>query len=579
MSLNRRITGGALLIASFSILCSGGLVYLATSQTITKMAVSELTNIVGTSASMVNQASRHAIVGLLRARAEASRELVAHFYNEYKAGRLTEAEARRRATEVLLAQRIGTSGYIYCLDSHGILRVHPKPGMVGRDVSLIPLSGQQLRSKDHHYIEYDWKNPGEEKSRLKALYQVYFEPWDWVISASSYREEFKDLVHAGDFRTDLLSIKIGQTGYLLLLDAKGNVLVHPTQEGQNMLSLRDGRGREFVKEILARKNGLSDYALSESNNSERREKIAVYKYIPEFNWIVVGTAYKDELFDPLNHIRYMIAAVLFLSCLLALILSAWFGRGVVSSQNAVEMALRSSLEAMSKIIDAVPFALVTVGKDWKVQRANEAAVKILKTTDLIGRNWDSFTSCSCGKDWACSVEETTAVDLPGDMIPILLSAAPVEIGGESICVLAFVDLSERRGLETQLRHAQKLEAVGQLAAGIAHEINTPAQFVTDNVNFLAASFEDLRQLMAAYRQAVDALTTAPGYDALAGQVKEAERGADLEYLQENIPGAFKDALDGISRISTIVRAMKEFAHPDQREKDPGRSEPGPPVPP
>lgn len=130
------------------------------------------------------------------------------------------------------------------------------------------------------------------------------------------------------------------------------------------------------------------------------------------------------------------------------------------------------------------------------------------------------------------------------------------------------EIEEREQADIELRHAQKLQAVGQLAAGIAHEINTPTQFVGDNIRFLEDGFKDLQKLMTKYRQASEALAATPGCDAFHQQLREAESEADLSYLEENIPSAFSQARAGLSQISTIVRAMKEFAHPDQREKSP-----------
>ncbi len=130
------------------------------------------------------------------------------------------------------------------------------------------------------------------------------------------------------------------------------------------------------------------------------------------------------------------------------------------------------------------------------------------------------------------------------------------------------EVEQRELAEVELRHAQKLQAVGQLAAGIAHEINTPTQFVSDNIRFLADTFKATQQLITKYRQAIEAASAAPGYEALVQQIREAEEAADLAYLEEATPAAFSEALDGISRIVTIVGAMKEFARHDQREKIP-----------
>lgn len=131
-----------------------------------------------------------------------------------------------------------------------------------------------------------------------------------------------------------------------------------------------------------------------------------------------------------------------------------------------------------------------------------------------------------------------------------------------------LEKSKREKAEVELRHAQKLQAVGQLAAGIAHEINTPVQFVSDSVHFLSDSCKDTMQLIAEYQQALASLPPSPEHEALREEMAAAEQDADIEYLVENAPSAFERSLDGISRISTIVGAMKEFAHPDQREKSP-----------
>ncbi len=128
------------------------------------------------------------------------------------------------------------------------------------------------------------------------------------------------------------------------------------------------------------------------------------------------------------------------------------------------------------------------------------------------------------------------------------------------------DISERRALELELQQAQKLESVGRLASGIAHEINTPIQFVSDSIHFLRGGLDDLLVLVGSYKAMRAAAKTNTLTSKVVAEVVKAEGEADLEYLEENMPKAFTRAIDGLQRVAGLVRSMKEFAHPDQREK-------------
>ncbi|HEY1314622.1 MAG TPA: ATP-binding protein [Steroidobacteraceae bacterium] len=129
-----------------------------------------------------------------------------------------------------------------------------------------------------------------------------------------------------------------------------------------------------------------------------------------------------------------------------------------------------------------------------------------------------------------------------------------------------LDVTELRRLGRELAAAQKLESVGRLAAGVAHEINTPVQFVSDNVEFVRASLTDLAAVIHAYRDLKLAVQSAGDVTAAARLAGNAEQAADLDYILENAPQALDSSIDGLGRIATIVRSMKEFAHPDQAHK-------------
>ncbi len=126
----------------------------------------------------------------------------------------------------------------------------------------------------------------------------------------------------------------------------------------------------------------------------------------------------------------------------------------------------------------------------------------------------------------------------------------------------YSEMQERERMAIELRLAQKLESVGRLAAGIAHEINTPIQYVGDSVAFLKSAAADLSELRIAYRRAIEHLLEEAPAQSVLPPLNALESRLDLEFLSAEIPKAFERTLSGVERVAAIVRAMKEFAHPD-----------------
>lgn len=136
-----------------------------------------------------------------------------------------------------------------------------------------------------------------------------------------------------------------------------------------------------------------------------------------------------------------------------------------------------------------------------------------------------------------------------------------ESGRYTMYVSVSRDMTQMLQMEDQLRQHQKLESIGQLAAGIAHEINTPIQFIGDNTRFLSDAFTELHEAIQDLQAATTHLDLPANFVEATRKARTTIERVDLPYLMGEIPRALEQTLDGVQRVSLIVRAMKEFSHP------------------
>lgn len=266
--------------------------------------VSELENSTASILNMVKTTASASIKNYLRAVAEKNLEAVSGFYGAYEAGDITRDEMMASIRSMLLSQTIGKTGYIYCINSQGLTTVHPNARVQGHSLAGYEFAQQQMRDKKG-YLEYEWKNPGEAKKRPKALYMVYFRPLDWIISVSSYHEEFNQLIKVDDFRSGVQSFRFGKSGYAYLADTDGNIIIHPKLEGTNIFNDPNAEVG-FFTEMVTKKRGQIRYWHQNPGEPAPREKLVFYDYIPEYKWIVASTAYYDEALRPFSELRNLI---------------------------------------------------------------------------------------------------------------------------------------------------------------------------------------------------------------------------------------------------------------------------------
>lgn len=127
-------------------------------------------------------------------------------------------------------------------------------------------------------------------------------------------------------------------------------------------------------------------------------------------------------------------------------------------------------------------------------------------------------------------------------------------------------LREKQRVERELAQAQRMEAIGHLAAGIAHEINTPTQYIGDNARFLRDAFADLDSLANSLGELLQAARTDSVSDEMLDKMEAKYRAANLDYLAHEIPLAIQQSLEGLEHVANIVGAMKEFSHPGSGDK-------------
>jgi len=235
---------------------------------------------------------------------------------------------------------------------------------------------------------------------------------------------------------------------------------------------------------------------------------------------------------------------------------------------------------LTAVIEQVAEAIFITDVDGTIRYVNPAFEKITgySRDDVLGAQprilksgvqdnafyADMWTTILSGNNW---VGAFTNRKKDGKLIEVQATISPIRDSSDRITNFAAItrDMTEQRALEQQLGQSQKLEAIGQLAAGIAHEINTPTQYVGDNTRFLQDSFEDIVKLFGRFDSLFgDAAEATPSAEDMVAMSKAIE-DADLEYLTEEIPRAVEQSLDGVNRVTRIVRAMKEFSHPSEEK--------------
>ena len=457
---------------------------------------------------------------------------VASYYTDYKSKDLEE-RLQNELKYLMADRRIGKLGYIWAINSQGEYIVSKNMYRNGenilevRDANGEPFirhiieETKALPAGEVYMRHYPWKNIGDAEALDKISACVYVPEWDWIIGAGSYESEFLEglsRVRQDILRTCLVALILGAIVTYLFASFISGPIIHLDQN------------------CMMAAGGKLDVAISDSLLQRKDE---VGRLANSFDNMITNL---KEMFDRLDESK-------------------------------------SNVQTM---LDSMPIGIMVVTQDGLIRRINETMLSLARydhADELVGQTSSHMLSLpeeevSSSEDrvkigtveYVLHAKDTTA-------IPVLKSTVPIQIGGENLFLESLLDITERknaeieqRRLEQELNRSQKLESIGTLAAGVAHEINTPIQFIGDNTRFVTDAFSQFMQVIKQYQMI--RMDYEHGQDVAGGMkgIVELEEDADIDFLQQEIPQALKQTQEGVERVARIVGAMKNFAHMGDEKK-------------
>ena len=358
--------------------------------------------------------------------------------NLYRKGEIDLESAKQAARSALKRVQVGETGYIYAMTSKGDLTVHiaregenvySEQDEDGRHfIRTMCKAATKAKADTLLKIVYPWRNAelGDARPRQKMAVYRYYEPWDWIIATGGYLEETYENPAAerrafNELKARINAKRVGQTGYIYCMDRKGNLMIHPEAEGQNIYDARDSNGVPFIAEMCRQLEGWIRYPWQNPGEDKPRSKIVRYLHYQPWDWIVAVGSYEDEFYRETNLIKGRILSSL----------------GLISIIVASLSILMVFLAA--KVLSDPIQHMTSVIRDIKRGRFHRQ-MEITSRDELgeLARTFNRMTS----------------------------------------------HLQRNRELEASLAQQGKMASLGILSSGVAHEINNPLGVILGYAGYL-----------------------------------------------------------------------------------------------
>ena len=255
-------------------------------------------------------------------------------------------------------------------------------------------------------------------------------------------------------------------------------------------------------------------------------------------------------------------------------------RDITKSKLADE-ALREAHAQINQLLGSISSILIGISSNNQINQWNTAAEKTfgINSAEALG---EQFSECGIKWEWgevqnqlaickesqkAVQLENLhyTGIDGRDGLLSLHINPIKDASGKYWGYVILGIDITEQKKIEAQLMLSQKMESIGQLAAGIAHEINTPMQYIGDNTIFLNDAFKNILEILKNY-ESITKDEKSDEFSLKLTELKDMAKEIDLDYLEVEIPKAIEQSLEGINRVKKLISAMKDFSHPGKQGK-------------
>ncbi len=537
---------------------------------------------------------------------ESAYEVAKHYYDLYKGGQLSESEAKKLAEEAIGSIRFDNgAGYVFVFNEKGTTIVHIEKSLVGKnlwnlqdpDGVYIVRELTKVAKEGGGFVQYKWPKPGEKEPQPKLSYAVFFDPWDWMIGSGVYIDDVKkELVKIQgdiweDLRKTLMSVKLGKSSYPAILSADGTLIMYIDRslEGKKVVFKDVRTGENLLEKFLQNKNKIFHYWYKKPGKEGAFEKIAYIGWIPSKKWMVLVTAYEDEVMGGVKkamwtNIVVMIAGGVMIFLVIWLIIRSVvvkamkkleeFATKVGGGDLTAELDFESEDEIgrVAKEVNEMRDSLMEIVKN--IKRAGKDIEEMASDMSTIAEDMSSAVDgvmqsvdkvSSMADNVAAAVEETTSSIEEVASSAQMVSKTAEELSHQSSMLKESVGQGEE-ALEIIVQRVKEVSNESQNAAGRVQSLTDSTkniEEIVDTINSIAEQ-TNLLALNAAI-EAARAGEAGKGFAVVADEIRKLAE--ESRRSTEQISGILSSIMEEAKSVRDITAKLVEMIEEMSGESD------------